>query len=101
VSRPSVPLDGVSVHPVALSASPEFLSRAAAPLRRIAADRVALVGFLITRDTFWCRLRTKPSPPAQFRVMRHRSPPHSAAGRRPPPRDARMCSRPPDRDPAD
>jgi hypothetical protein len=37
VSRPSVPLVGVPVHPVALEPSPEFFGRAAAPCRRSAA----------------------------------------------------------------
>jgi hypothetical protein len=46
------------------------------------AVRAALIGFLIVRATFWCRLCTRPSPPAQSRVQRRRPPPRVVAGRR-------------------
>jgi hypothetical protein len=54
VSRPSVPLDGVPVHPVALEPSPEFFGRATAPSRRSA----ALQPFLLPRlSSSRCTLR--------------------------------------------
>jgi hypothetical protein len=54
--------------------------------RRVPASRITLASFPVARAVSWCCLRARPSPPAQFRVTRRRSPPATASPA------ARRCS---------
>jgi hypothetical protein len=90
VSHPPAPFVVDSVHPRRLGAI-AGVRRRTEPRRRVErrrrcdlAFRAALVGFPVARASCWCRLRTKPSPPAQFHVQRRRPPPRAVAGRRRP-----------------
>jgi hypothetical protein len=90
VSHPPAPFVVDSVHPRRLGAI-AGVRRRTEPRRRVErrrrcdlAFRAALVGFPVARASCWCRLCTKPSPPAQFRVQRRRPPPRAVAGRRRP-----------------
>jgi hypothetical protein len=90
------------VQPVALVAvvgvrcHAELHRRVVRHCRRVSAGRTTLDVIPVACATSWCRLRMKPSPPAQFRVARRQLQPHAAAGRRPPPRAARTRPQPPD-----
>jgi hypothetical protein len=92
VRHPPAPFDVDSVHPRRLGAV-AGVRRRTEPRRRVErrrrcdlAVRAALARFPIVCASCWCRLCTRPSPPAQTRVQRRRSPPRVVAGRRPPPR---------------
>jgi hypothetical protein len=73
--------------------------------RRIPAGRTTVASFPVARTVSWCCLRTKTSLPisilcrtSEIAAERRRPPPSAAVCCQP---AARMCSAPPDRDPAD